>query len=505
MVISVAAIALVAWASSASAERPWKTVTIPGTPPPQSPPPPGTSEGGLPNISKTIYVNGCWDPPGCTLRRSAVDNAIEDQSRIPVVDDNATVIVSSFARGDEIWDQTIACLREVYEPYNVEILDSRDPNVADPADTLLPHHEAVLAGTPQEVNRPADNAGIAPVDCEPLNNVMSFTFANATFPDGEGGTVQLGVTDLCAIVAQESAHAFSLDHVTDCLDPMTYISGCGQKFFRNRYIPCGEFSERPCRCGGPTQNSHTELLKVFGKGKDPPPPDLAIVSPIDGQTIDDSSPVQVTATDRRLVSQLELYVNGWLYETIEGHGFADRDEGYDIALPSLPDSVLDIEIRAYNDLEIMSSQTIRVTKGAPCTAASACLDGQECDAEGRCIYPPPTGGLGDACERPMDCLSHLCPSNLGESLCSQECRDGFPNDCPEGFECLSASASPVCWPVTDTAGCCSAGAGSGPTPWQIMLLLLCAGALLRRRRTHAHVNMAPVARVSRWWPERKRR
>ena len=432
----------------------------------------GPVGAGLPGVSKLIYVNGCWDGLGCAIRKGQAENndALDNISELPDVALNQTVIVSRFEHGDEVWNQTIACLREVFSPYDVTVLDSRIDR--DPALDLLPHHEAILAGHPSEVGRVASYTGIAVPTCEPVNNAISMAFANNIGPD---------VIDLCWTAAQEIAHSFGLDHALDCLDPMTYIRGCGQKFFRNTLSRCGETVARRCLCQERLQNSHTRLLTVFGKGSDPAPPELAISSPADGDTIDQETSIQFTATDPRLVHDLELYVNGWLYDTMVGHGFSNRDDPYEFALPTLPDSVLDIEIRAYNDLESMSSQTLRVTKGAPCTSAAACLAGQECDGEGRCIYPEPTGVLGDTCERSMDCVSHLCGASDGEQFCTQTCAVGSLLSCPDGFECATDGSKGLCWPI-QTAGCCSVGADRGPDPFHVLLLVFCAAGLLRQTR-----------------------
>lgn len=429
-----------------------------------------TVEAGLPGVSKLIYVNGCWDGLGCAIRRGTVNDALDEVSIIPNVDMNQTVIVSAFEHGEEVWNQTIQCLREVYSPYEVTILDSRVDR--DPGLDLLPHHEAILAGHPSELNLSNNIGGIAAASCEPINNAISFSFSNIFGPD---------VVDLCWTVAQESAHSFGLDHALECLDPMTYIPGCGQKFFRNALSPCGESTERTCRCGGKTQNSHTRLLTVFGKGTDPAPPDLSITSPTDGDIIAQDTAIQFVASDPRLVQELELHVNGWLYDTLPGHSFGDQDDPYEFTLPTLPDSVLDIEIRAYNDLESMSSQTLRVTKGGPCSSAATCLDGQECDGEGRCIYPEPTGVLGDVCVRSMDCVSHLCGASDGDQLCTESCVIGSVTSCPEGFECAADGTNGFCWPV-QTAGCCSVGADRTPDPSHVLLFVLCAAIMLRRAR-----------------------
>ncbi|MEM9488984.1 MAG: hypothetical protein AAGC55_07565 [Myxococcota bacterium] len=434
-----------------------------------------SERGGMSDISELIYVNGCWEPPGCIVRTSANNDALQNISSIPDTPLDSINTISPFEHSEEVWDQTIQCLREVYGPYNVTIVDSlREP---DPGALGMAHHEAILAGSSDEIGLPADVLGVANISCGgPINNVISFNFANAIGAD---------FIDLCWTVAQESAHAYGLDHAFECLDPMTYLPNCGQKFFRNKNLPCGEFTERACMCGGSVQNSHEDLLAVFGEGTPVAPPSLAVPFPEDGAVLNTEQAVlYVESTDPRLVDRIELYINGWLTETRDGNSFGNTTDPYQFDLRDQPDSVLDIEIRSYNDLEIMASQTLTVTKNAPCSADDRCLAGQEC-SDGRCAYPTPTGLLGEVCTLQSECVSLLCPLDeaTGEGYCSETCVASIADSCPEGFECLQASGQGVCWPLdTETGGCCSAGADRGPTPGQIALFLLCALALYRRRR-----------------------
>src|SRR5207237_9124223 len=133
----------------------------------------------------------------------------------------------------------------------------------------------VIAGQPGDIGQANDVLGIAPLasDCSPQDNVISFTFANHHSPTDHA-------LSICWTAAQESAHAFGLDHefsfpggigggpalptggqsmagdgVSACDDPMTYSTLCGgQKVFRNQTAKCGEYASRACTCT-PTQNS----------------------------------------------------------------------------------------------------------------------------------------------------------------------------------------------------------------------------------------------------------
>lgn len=424
-------------------------------------PPELFAEGG-PTIAKLIFVNRCEG--GCTIFPGSNNSRANTSS---IADETSTL--TQFSHSQQVWDDTIACIREVYAPYDVEVVTD------DPGDLF--HHEAILAGTPQELGLSGAVGGIAPLasDCSPQNNVISFSFSNSS---------PANWVDLCWTVAQESAHAFGLDHAFDCSDPMTYLPNCGQKFFRDKNLPCGEFEQRPCQCTGNTQNSHKKLHGIFGEGTLPTPPTVSVLLPADGATVTSAFPVYAEATHERGIGWIEFYFNGWLWGTVEGHNYQSRDEPYPYTTPaSLPDGVIDIEARAYNDLGVPASAFLTVTKGAPCTSADQCAGGQFCE-EGKCIWPEPTGVLGDACERNEECVSLLCTEGSSGQFCTESCFVGINNTCPEDFECIAAGEQGgVCWLADGGGGgCCSVGGNQRPPIVELLLASVLLGFVIRRRR-----------------------
>jgi MYXO-CTERM domain-containing protein len=427
-----------------------------------TPPDAYVAEGGS-QISKILFVNRCAG--GCTISNGG-NNSIENTSSI--VDGISNL--SEFMHSQQVWDDTIACVREVYAPYDVEVVTE------DPGEVF--HHEAILAGTVSQIGGNDPNVlGVAPFasDCSARNNVISFSFANAHPPDW---------VHMCHTVAQESAHAFGLDHAFDCADPMTYILNCGQKFFRDANLPCGEFSSRPCQCSGNTQNSHRKLTTVFGEGTLPPPPTVSVLLPEDGGSVMSRFPVYAEAQHKRGIGKVEFYFNGWLWGSAEGNDFSPDTDNFPYTTPAdLPDGVIEIEARAFNDLGIPASATVTVTKGAPCSSADQCSGGQLCE-DGKCFWPAPTGQLGDACERDMDCVSLLCPANGDDRICSESCFVGISGTCPEGYDCLEAGNQGVCWPADGTGGggCCSVGGEPRAPIAEGLIALALLGFVIRRRR-----------------------
>lgn len=440
----------------------------------------------VPPVATVLFVNRCSG--GCAITGGAVHDAKSHISTIPPMGSytiaefkNSTGQTGTAA--DEEWNAILACLKDVYSPYDVTVTDQLPA-----ADT--PYNEAIVAGLPGNVGLGDDILGIAPLanDCSAQSNVISFSFANYH------GT-QDRVNNICWTAAQESGHAYGLDHqyvFTDgesaCSDPTTYRMDCGgRKFFRNRFAQCGESAVRKCRCT-PSQNSHQKLLSVFGQGTPTtPPPTVTLSAPLDGATVGGSWSVHAEAGSERGVAKVELFLNGSRWVVLPGAKFGSRGQvnpgAYAFAVPTnVPDGIIDVTVKAYDDLGIMTATPmITVTKGAPCSIDSQCLEYQTCNA-GRCEFPPPAAELGDSCEYDQACTSWSCIEvNNGEKRCTTECRTDDKTTCPTDFSCLpTANGAGVCWP-TDDGGCCSSTHNNSPTWFQLGLLGLVIGALRRKR------------------------
>jgi hypothetical protein len=449
-----------------------------------------TTRDGFQGASGTVtylYLNRCSG--GCPITKSDVNDAAAHWSSIPPLPGSYTVTEFANAAGDigaladADWSGVVKCMREVYSPFGIVVSDSPPP-----PGTVF--NEAIIAGKPQNVGLGVDILGISPFanDCSAVSNVISFSFANHHLPENR-------VVNICWTASQESAHAFGLDHEFEfsdgnsaCSDPMTYRNDCGgQKFFRNKRAKCGEMAARNCKCNT-TQNSHQQLLAIFGPGTVlTPAPEASIVFPANGGVVTPSFLTHVNASSQRGVAKVELYLNDSRWMVLPGAKFGANGQLASIysfyTPPNVPDGIIDIQARAYDDLGIgVATIPITVTKGAPCTNNDACAKNQTCDA-GRCKYPAPTGELGDSCSYGQFCKSWTC---LGDEdkFCTQDCLTDEPTSCPAGFECLGQSETGtegVCWPL-DTGGCCSVRHDRKPIWIHGVLALFVLGLLRRRRR-----------------------
>jgi len=441
-------------------------------------------------ISPYLYVNRCTG--GCQINGGTLNDARTNTSTIPATGPHT---ISEFkndqgmtgAAADAEWNQILQCMREVYSPFAVQVVDQRPT-------TGVSYTMAIIAGYSSEIGLDPSIFGIAPLagDCSPQDNVISFSFANQ-HPNNER------VFNVCWTAAQESAHAFGLDHeflfadgTSACNDPMTYRVDCGgEKFFRNKSAQCGEESTRPCRCGG-QQNSHQKIRSVFGDGMSIiPAPTCTIEAPIvSGATISNSSAIPVQAGSKRGVEKVELWLGKapdkmFKWATAAGAMFGAAGQpnpsGYAIPMPmGVPDGNIDIIVKAYDDLLLETdSQTISVSKGAPCASAMTCAKGQKCEA-GYCFWDAPTGEIGDTCAYPQFCKTGICADAVsGDDFCSQNCIVGATDACPMGFECIAGGGTMgLCAPL-DKGGCCSVGTDGKVATLMSMFVL---GLMLRRRR-----------------------
>jgi len=436
--------------------------------------------------SQVIYLNNCGS--GCTVKPGSTD-ATADTSEL--VTQQAQFNEYAWMPGE--WAQVVQCVKEVYSPFNVTVTDVRPTGA---------FNEAIVAGNPQDVGLPSGVGGVGQLtnDCSPLTNAVSFAFAESAvdiFAQEDGGS---RVNGICWVIAQEVAHLYGLDHeymFTDgtsaCNDPMTYRSDCGgEKFFRNKAAQCGEFGPpRVCKCGG-LQNSHAKLLALFGEGQSIVPAPTSMILAPTGGTVSSGFAVSATAGSARGVDHVELWLNNHNWKSVPGNLFGNQGQpnpsNYSLIAPSnVPDGIIDVVAKAYDDLGLETdSQTVTVTKGAPCASAATCLTGQKCDG-GKCYWDPPTGMLGDKCTYDEFCVSGMCQdSDIGQ-YCTQSCVVNSDGACPATFDCIATSDTQgVCLPHGGGGGgCCSVGPESRRGVWaHIGLGLFVFGLVLRRRRRH---------------------
>jgi hypothetical protein len=202
--------------------------------------------------SRTIYLN----PNGVVLRPGENDSRTNTSSVV-----EQPTEITPWDIDEDTWAETVACMREIYAPFDVTITD-RDPG-------STPHIEAVFGGHPSDVGLPDNVAGVSPFtyDCSIIEHSVVFTFTDV-LPDDP--------RLMCEVMAQEIAHSYGLDHEMLAADPMSYLTYLGERTFQDEMAACGEYGSRMCGIDGSIcrqkQNSHQLLLERLGASPTPPDP-----------------------------------------------------------------------------------------------------------------------------------------------------------------------------------------------------------------------------------------
>ncbi|MCX5744649.1 MAG: Ig-like domain-containing protein [Proteobacteria bacterium] len=306
------------------------------------------------DVPRVLWLNRCAG--GCTVRPGP-NSARAHTSTIPE-GGASEYTIAEWQYGDAEWQKLVTCVQEVYSPYDVRVTDVK------PLET---YNEAIVAGSPNQIGR-AGIGGIAPAGCDPYNDVISFSFANIYGGD---------IFEICATVAQETGHAYGMDHEYEyldgrsaCTDPMTYRQDCGgQQFFRNEFARCGEFAARDCYCGNSTQNSHLILSTRLGPGTPiTAPPIVAYTSPAAGSSVTSATKIIATASAQRGIKRVELWINGYKWSEVPGIEWGPDGQpasAYQLTIPNeVPDGVLDLQVIAKDDIDVATATAVvRVTKG----------------------------------------------------------------------------------------------------------------------------------------------
>jgi len=242
------------------------------------------------------------------------------------------------------WSQVMSCMTDMMSRWNVRVTDE-DPGSA-------PHYELVIGGRPGDLGFDGNFGGVAPYrsDCSVISNAIVYTFAEVIGHNPRA---------VCQVAAQEVAHAFGLDHEYLCEDPMTYLSGCGQKTFQDVDAACGEYGARECYCGGDTQNSVAMFdARIGPAGTGNEAPTVAITSPVNGDIVAPGFSVSADVADNAGVERVEMRIDRQLVGVAEGSPVVFTTS------PSLEPGEYAIELKAFDAAGATSSSTVTVTVDA---------------------------------------------------------------------------------------------------------------------------------------------
>lgn len=176
---------------------------------------------------------------GGTFTAGPSDNASTNTTPIA---GNMTRTLAAFPFGDPSWTAIKTCVTQSLAPFNVTVTDV-DPGGAR-------HHEIVVTTRfwdPANTGVFSISAFTCPGSGLPASGI-AFVFGEA-IGDKPTEICEMAVSQLASLVA-------GLDHSRDCKDFLgTFQPACGMKSFLDQEVACGEQADRPCNCGGMTQNS----------------------------------------------------------------------------------------------------------------------------------------------------------------------------------------------------------------------------------------------------------
>jgi hypothetical protein len=429
--------------------------------------------------SKTIFLNRCNG--GCKVFPGYTDSRTNKSSI-------GQGTLAAFSFGDAQWTGVVNCMKSVMSRFNVTVTDvDPGPNVD--------HFEIMVAGTPQQIGLPSGIGGIAESSCSApgvcskyLPNALVFAFAQVY-----AGTSNR-VNEICATVAQEIAHTWALDHVTDPQDPMTYnVSFSGVRQFKDNVrcgsdcsggrspapfsLPCNGAGEHTCvSTNAATQNDVQIITALFGPAG-AVAPTLRVTNPTNGSTQQKGFAITAECTSTVGIQEVNLSIDGVPKASLTAPPFTF------MAPATITEGPHRVSVLCATTQQAITIVTADVTVGNACVNGSCAQGGYIC-FNGACIAGPDApGGLGATCADNSQCVSGACASDGTVSACVIPC-DQALNNCPDGFGCIDDGAGTgggLCWfGADDGGGCCDSGNGSGRGA--MLLALGIAAILITRKR-----------------------
>ncbi len=423
--------------------------------------------------SKIIFLNRCAG--GCTVT-SGFSDSRTNKSAI------GSGQLSAFPYGDTTWTGVVNCMKKVMEPFNVTVTDQ------DPGATV-DHFEIMIAGSPGQIGLPNGIGGIAEYSCQApgacskyIPNALVFDFAQVWGNN---------VNELCATAAQEIAHTWTLDHVTDPSDPMTYFQYSGMRLFKDN-VRCGSDcvngqspfgltctgNEHICMSTGTSIQNNIQITKALFGPAGAAAPTLKVTNPTNGSAQVSGFKVTAECTSGDGVQEIDIAIDGQPKAVLSV-------PPYEFTTPALTEGPHKVTVLCASTLQATTTVTADIVVGTACVDGGCATAGYIC-WDGACIAGPEApGGLGATCTSNADCISGTCASDSTTSACTIPC-DLDVKNCPDGFGCLDAGpAGGVCWAGVDDGGGCCDTSGGGGAGTMLLALGIAATFVTRKRRARA--------------------
>jgi len=194
---------------------------------------------------------------------------------------------------DQTRATTFQKLQEYYSDFNLVLTTGKPPD-------WVPYTLAIIGGTPDLADQEPGNCGVANTACDGAKR----NHVSLTFPESQACTGSVADT-----AAQEAAHTWGLEHTAITSDIMYPFATGGNNSFRdecmdishatgNGVTECTLVHKFYCPEGdGEQQNSHAEMLGVFGpRVEDTTPPTITNLVPGNGSTWTTADNFLITAS-----------------------------------------------------------------------------------------------------------------------------------------------------------------------------------------------------------------
>ncbi|MDB4952907.1 MAG: hypothetical protein JWO36_476 [Myxococcales bacterium] len=420
--------------------------------------------------SHVLYLNPCM-PNGCKVVAGQTDSRT-DHSDITQI---GQATLSAYPYGAAKWAQVVACMKATMAPFNLTVTDV-DPGSA-------PHFEVMIAGSPTQLGLPNGIGGIADYSCQSpgqcsqyIPNALVFDFTQVW-----GGNVN----EDCSTAAQEIAHAWTLDHVVDPSDPMTYNNYSGMRTFKdarqcgsdcqNGQSPFGQTcvgQNHVCMSTGAQTQDELKIIKAIFGPAGAAAPDVKILTPAQGSAQAKGFTVEATCTSADGVQEVDMSVDGVLISSLTAAPYKFT------TATDLKDGAHKISVLCASKLLATATANADVVIGQKCASDGDCPMSYLCYGSACVAGGDIPGGLGGACTSNSQCVGGSCASDGTSMYCVVPC-DPANDLCPNGFGCLVAGGGGVCWPGAEKGGGGGCSTGSGGS---ILLGLGFAALLITRRK-----------------------
>jgi len=304
--------------------------------------------------SKTIYLNRHAE----NVSPSDIDDSTTLMSTIV----SAPVVAPGWDVDDETWNQTVACVQRTWAPFDVAIVTDLPP--------AGQHYiEALIGGYPSAIGVDTHFSGVSPMreDCGVIEDSLVFVFPEKLDDDP---------TETCAIISQEVAHSFGLDHEMLAPDPMSYLAYDHERSFQDQLVSCGEYEARTC---GPDptaacsekQSSVQLLAQRVGFTGGYRLGTVTITEPVDQSTVGSTFEIQASETSTFVfASGAHLFVDSQPVDYIAGIG------PYTFSSPNLGNGTHEIAVIVdQGDNHVETSIDVTVDEDAHDADALGCNSG----------------------------------------------------------------------------------------------------------------------------------